>query len=140
MSDKVTTTLLLDNLSLNYLVKLLPHEAIDFALRSDNKYVGNIALAEMLAAINDAIPPMNYGRTNGKPNPNNGKPHHSFDIGREYSRVVYVAIVKTYIKSYTDHDWKRVIDEILEAANNAGGNELSVNQDQWLITIRICWV
>lgn len=54
--------------------------------------------------INNLVPPMNFGETSpGFPNPNNGKPHHKFCIGREGSMVLYLDLDKFYMPKDFDY-------------------------------------
>lgn len=55
-------------------------------------------IASLIDAVSARIPPMDYGPGN----PNTGHSHHEFDIGREYSPVVYLRVVKGYLPADFD--------------------------------------
>lgn len=65
----------------------------------------NPARVEMgIGEINKLVPPMNFSETSpGFSNPNNGKPHHKFRIGRESSMVLYLDINKFYMPKNFDY-------------------------------------
>lgn len=92
--QKVDAALALDPLSLHYKVQFDPDEAVEFASREVMRYGPTLELVE---GINELIPLKSYPKVNGRPNPNDGQPHHKIWVGREYSRVVYLEIIKAYM-------------------------------------------
>jgi hypothetical protein len=136
---KVAAALVLDEHALRYQVELTPDEAIDFAanLRDYNEATAS-RLTALVQRINDLIPPMDFGLLNGEPNPNNGRPHHTFRMGREYSRVLYVCIVKSYLPR--DYDWAELVSTLDFYARHAAADEHGLSQTSpTSITFRVWW-
>jgi hypothetical protein len=92
--EKIEAALGLDPLSLKHLVQFTPEEAVEFARLETLRYGPTQDLVE---GINELVPLSHEPPMNGKPNPNDGRAHHEVWIGREYSRVVYLVIHKTYM-------------------------------------------
>lgn len=93
-SPLVRAALALDEAALNWSVTVRPDEAAELAaaLREYNEATPE-RLGAIIASVDALIPRKDYG--NG--NPNTGGMHHEYRIGREYSRVLYVQIVRTYL-------------------------------------------
>ena len=92
----IDSALILDKLSNHYRLEFSPEEAVQFieqAAPCCECWTGQIAA--FLRAINKVVPPMQFGVGN----PNNGKLHHHFLIGREYRRVIYLDIAKAYLEA-----------------------------------------
>lgn len=92
---KVDAALALGEQSDRWLVELRPEEALEFVRRAGayNAFAPE-DLAELVQAINALVPPMKFAGAN----PNNGRPHHTFSVGNEGSRVVYLDVRKFYLK------------------------------------------
>jgi hypothetical protein len=109
-SRLVEATLALEQVSIDYRVKMRPHEAIQFVARApayNNFAEGD--LIELVNAIGDSVPPMMFGDLDGSPNPNNGKPHHVFYVGNEGSRVIYLEVYTAYFDTFRpgpDSSWQ----------------------------------
>ena len=93
-SPIVRAALALDEEALNWSVTVRPDEAAELAgaLGGYNEATPE-RLAGIIASVDDLIPRKDYGQGN----PNTGGMHHEYRIGREYSRVLYVQVVKTYL-------------------------------------------
>jgi hypothetical protein len=123
-SDAVRAALALDKHFLHYQIEFRPDEAAEF-LRATEQVNDTKpdALASLVQTITENVPPMNFGAGN----PNNGNPHHTFRIGREYSRVIYLNIIKTYLPS--DFDYKSLHTRLDALARQALADECDVEQD-----------
>jgi hypothetical protein len=98
--------LLLDRLSSNYEIEMRPDEAVEFLRRCEPENVSNDEWVSLVQEINHLIPPMQYGPDN----PNTGQPHHTFRIGRDYSRVIYLRIVKRYLSTEPPFQYRETLD------------------------------
>lgn len=136
-AEKLDAALALEPLSLHYRIEYSPEEAL--ALVCDLPDYNNAyseVLVDLIKTINRAVPVMNFGGDN----PNNGHMHHTFDIGREYSRVLYLKIAKTYVKAWSPADWEKFIDKMRLAGLTAGVDEFMIMEnDKSGLTIRFWW-
>lgn len=127
-----------DERFLHYRVLFGPEDALTF-VRQRPEY--NLAtperLEELITDIGRMVPPMQYGIINGQPNPNNGRTHHEFYIGREYSRVLYLEIVKTYMPKYWN--WETFDHDLKQLANLAMTNEFEANHNEYNVSYRFWW-
>ena len=99
---KVEKMLELDPIAHDYLVKLSPSEALEFAKNAQEyNNIRRDKLAALVRRINDTIPSMDFGPNNC----NTGRPHHTYDVGNENSRVIYVNILKFYMPADYDYAW-----------------------------------
>jgi hypothetical protein len=117
----------LDVVSMHHRVELRPDEREQFFEKFDDE-----ALA-LVKAINALVPPMRYGEDN----PNTGKPHHTFNVGREYTRVIYVELVAAYFKN--DEERRAVAHGIARLATEAGADERDVKEKPGSTTVRLWW-
>jgi len=87
--------------SINFQVKFTPEEMPTYLKQEKhyNEYDG-AKVREMIQKI-DALTPTKYYNPG---NPNNGKPHHVYNIGREGSPVIYLEIRKIYMPNNFDYD------------------------------------
>src|SRR3990167_4863663 len=117
-SHKVTAALDLDEHSLNYRVEYSPDEALQFSVQVGGYNESPPALAgKLIQSFDLPIPPMQFGMCNGYPNPNNGKPHHKYLLGREGSRVMYVQVHKNYLPDSFNYDLlARTLKSLAQAA------------------------
>ena len=117
----VLAALQLDDVANHYQVEFTPAEAREFA-------VGERVLAELLENIDKLIPLMNYPPIDGHENANNGKPHHVYKIGKEYSRVLYTEIRKMYLNGSggPEFDYKWLTGQLKLLAKAAGAKEFEV--------------
>jgi hypothetical protein len=109
----VAAALVLDKVSIGFRVELRPDEALEFARRCTEHGVTNAALVDLITAMNDTIPPMLFGPDN----PNNGRLHHVFEIGKQYSRVLYLHVYKAYLPRWTRQQWGALAVQCKEASN-----------------------
>ena len=124
MNSKLVKTMVeMDELSLFYLVNLSPEDAIGFAAKRTVRY-GN--LSSLLARINQAIPQTG-----------DGKMWHTFWIGREYSRVVYVEMIET--RAPLSINPAKYIQYISDIAREYEVDEISVEHESLTWKIRLCW-
>lgn len=86
---KIDAALMLDEASIYFLVRMSPDEATVF-LKGTIEYNSMKDLAEMVKEVNGIVPPI----SSNPGNPNNGRLHHSYDIGNEGSRAIYLRISK----------------------------------------------
>ncbi len=117
----------LDAHALTYRVRMTPAEAAHFCTRKDP------TLGDLLAEINKVIPVSQYEGDN----PNNGKTHHHYHIGREGSRVVYVEVIAAYLND--DDTAKQVAADIQRLAKRYNADEINDEGQQGSIFYRIWW-
>jgi hypothetical protein len=93
-SGKVKAMLMLDECSDNYTVELNPDEALEFVrhAKAYNDFTSEM-LVNLISGVNQLVPKMRFEGDN----PNNGKSHHTFIIGNEGSRVIYLKVRKFYL-------------------------------------------
>lgn len=93
-SPLIRAALALDEEALNWSVTVRPDEAAELAaaLREYNEATPE-RLGAIIASVDGLIPRKDLGDGN----PNTGGMHHEYRIGREFSRVLYVQIVRTYL-------------------------------------------
>ena len=140
LSDFLVAALALDENSIQFRARFQPDEARQFALRCEEHGVTNLQLAKLIDKINLISSRMDFGVSNAGVNPNNGKHFHNFDIGKEYSRVVYVHYAKRSLPSASDAVFARLIAGIHQAANAAGVNEFHVTENtDTMLTLRLWW-
>lgn len=122
---------------MHYRVLLCPEDALEFLRGTNYNLATGERLAELITKIGQMVPPMQYGLVNGEPNPNNGRTHHEFYVGREYSRVLYLEIVKTYMPKYWN--WETFDYDLKQLANLAMANEFSANHNEYSVSYRFWW-
>lgn len=113
---------------LHWQVELTPKKALEFGVLVDNNLFG------FLDEINQIMPKPDYGEDN----PNNGIPVHTFSIGQECSRVVYISLIPTYIPkgqvNYIDLE-----EKIREIAQKYHADEIDNTGERFVFKIRIWW-
>jgi len=116
----------LDEISIQHKVGFTAKEALEVA-----------DVSNLVKRVNALIPPMDFGGTN----PNNGQPFHTFDIGKEYSRVVYVSVVKTYFKLMKKEvDLPAIFKRLEEIGSNFGADENEIfENDENIFVWRFWW-
>ena len=133
-NNKIHAALLLDPHSLRYQVEMTPSEALDFTgqLENYNDFYPE-SVAELLEKINDLIPAMQFAPNN----PNNGRPHHTYRVGRESSRVLYLDIVKAYMPA---SDYAAIAHTLTAWGHKAKADEAWVEEDsESMFTFRFWW-
>lgn len=135
----IVTCLGMDKWSLRWQCELNPFDTIDF-LNSCQEYNGMNNLSGMVEKINLLIPRMEFG----KGNPNNNKSFHTFRVGNENSRVIYLDFSKAYLTKYRENKWNEndilsLIFEIQLLARKAGADEISIDNNEYSVTIRMWW-
>jgi hypothetical protein len=128
----------LDRLSHHHTVTMSPAEARAFALHADSHPQPAEELRAMLKELDAAMPKMDFGMLNGRPNPNNGRMAHRYKIGKEYSRVVYLETAK---RSYRQKiDWATIGKKLCAIGKKYGVDESDiVEDDEHGFTIRFWW-
>ncbi len=106
-----------------YQVELSPTEALDAAEALEPQSTGE-RLRTMVEHINNTMPLTSYRSVNGNPNPNDKQKHHTVIIGREYSRVIYVKIIKTMgYEHLTKAEWAHLCDDLIVIGQEFGCSE-----------------
>lgn len=137
LSGIVTAALALDEESLDYRVKLRPAQALEFVTNcGDYNEATEERLEKLVKKIDGIVPCMKFGGEN----PNNGHAFHTYDLGREGSRVMYVQIIKTYRKDLKGEQWDALAALLVGAAKQAQADEASiVADDETEIKFRFWW-
>lgn len=120
--ELIKTAQALDRVSIHHIVEFTPVQARCF----DTK------LRAMLKKIDRVMPRMQFGDGN----PNNGKTFHTYRIGKEYSRVVYVDAGKNFNPEANWEQVARVVKQIGKAAN---ADEIGITNDDLMLSIRLWW-
>ena len=109
---------------LQFQVQILPETALVWAKESQgyNQHTTE-NLVSIIEGCNKLIPPMKYG----KGNPNDGQPHHVFAVGNEYSRVIYLKVIKTYLPAGFDYSGLTKALTALGERNNAQERSVQKN-------------
>lgn len=134
----IMSALKLDDFAQYYRVKMNPEEALVFFQHSKPRCQCYPAvLRRFIAAINDAVPLMEYGPEN----PNTGKQHHSFWVGREGYRVVYLDIAKLSILfgKEKDFDFDAFGKRLILIAEQHHAYEADVTQNDIGFECRFWW-
>jgi hypothetical protein len=127
MNPLIKSVLELDRWSDHYQVQLSPGDMNECAHHLDHE------LGDLVDKINYHSPTMDYGPDN----PNTGKHFHTFKIGNEHSRVLYVEYIKI-CNDTADYDRLHKIIEALATIYYA--DEFSVEEDDaTIISFRIWW-
>jgi hypothetical protein len=108
---KVDVALELDKLSTNWLAEFDPEEAVEFVKRAE--YYNNFTnedLVNLIESINKIIPRF----WNGEDNPNNGSYIHTFYIGNEDTRVIYLSLFKDWdvLKNFDFNEIEKKLEEL----------------------------
>jgi hypothetical protein len=121
----------------HYLVEITQDMAVDWSNRSPvcNRLLRNNLVA-MVDYINKTSPKQNYG----KGNPNTGSVSHTFKVGNEFSRIVYVVYKKPYCK-LDETAWLQFAVDILARAKNIGKPDEAIMESNTneLLTLRFWW-
>lgn len=137
LTEKVKAALALDEHSLNHRIEMDPGEALAF-VKNDKSYncYDTRKVSLMIRRINAIIPRMDFGGDN----PNNGRPHHTFEIGNESSRVIYVVIRRFNLNGMDDDETMRLVGQIDQAAKDADADERQLRRfDDRVVEFRIWW-
>lgn len=140
INPTIQAALALDNLSIQFKIEFSAADAVVFARHASPHGHTQAALEKLIQKINGFAPVMDFGGSN----PNNGRHFHTFEIGKEYSRVVYVRMVKTYLNHGVNKNKTGIVDrfiaDVSRLAKAAGAEEIGVeeNTDSFL-KIRLWW-
>lgn len=126
MNPSIKPALELDKTSLNFTLELRPSEARFFASKCTGHGISPDNLRRMIKEIDGFLPRMNFGMLNGRQNPNNGHAFHTYTIGKEYSRVLYLNAPKLYAK---DFNWDNLTRTLRALASQYDCDEFDVEQD-----------
>lgn len=137
----VGAALLLDEISINHAIELRPVDAEQFAsLARPFNNCTREGFVSLIKAINALVPPMNYPDVNGRPNPNNGNPHHKFRVGKENSRVLYLVIHKGYLRGWADKDFDLLAKQLSSMAKAACADESDIEEKgDFTFSYRFWW-
>ena len=147
ISPTISAAVALDHVSIQHKIDFSPVEARRFAARCESHGVENWRLRRMIREIDKLIPPMYYpSRYVSPPNPNHGRPHHRYTLGKEYSRVVYLHIVKAHLGNQPPYqfrpefDYNALTSALYDIASRYGADEFDVveNSDT-AYTVRVWW-
>lgn len=117
VQNKVKAAKALFPLSLHFQVTLNPKETLKFF---NYKKGCPSTMSELIIAINKLIPVKNYPGDN----PNNGDMSHNFRVGREYSQVLYLEVIKAYLPK--DFDYIELANKLKLLAINAHCDEYMI--------------
>ncbi len=138
VTETVAAALRLDRVSHNFTVELSPAEAVTFTTNCTEHGITPKALTELVEFIN-AISPMRRPRLecNGCADAKT-YPVHYFNVGKEYSRVLYVTYPKGSLLPLVD--WNRLRERIYTAAREHGADEITIVEDtDHALKIRMWW-
>ena len=129
---RIQVALALDKVSNAHLVTFTPIEAYAWAGRSASyNRLDAQKLAELVRDVNDIMPKASAeGATVGQW-------VHTFEVGNEGSRVVYVVLVKTYF-GFTQEHWNELAETIMGRARRAMASEVDDQSTPEELRIR-CW-
>ena len=121
-----------------------PVDARRFAARCESHGIHPRELRALIRRIDKVIPPMHFGMLNGDTNPNNGKPHHWYTVGKQYSRVLELHIAKAYLDTpyYKAHpfDFFTLETQLRTLADTFGADEFDVTENtKHAFTARFWW-
>jgi len=116
-----------DGSALTYRIRMLPEEAAAFCEKQD-PHAG-----DLIKEITEAIPKSQYTPDN----PNHNTTHHHFYMGLECSRVIYVEVIRAYVKS--DRDWAYISQAIPNLAKKYDADEIDDHGEHGSLFIRIWW-
>jgi len=144
------TALHLDKISLHHTIEFRPEEACYFARRQYelSETVGTQTgygltahqTRQLLRLIDNVIPRMNFGTLNGQPNPNDGRTCHTYRIGREYSRVIYVTVPHLYFREGNRLGIIRQIKASIQSlAEHYQADEFDIEDGKYSTTFRFWW-
>jgi hypothetical protein len=116
----------MDGDCLHWQAKFTPEQAVEFVQNAQtyNNFTQD-GLTKLIKNINELVPKMNFGEGN----PNNGKSHHSFSIGNEHSRVIYLSLSKLYLKNLPDFNWARFKSDLQTLGEIANADENNCAED-----------
>ena len=139
MSAVITRLLKVQEDFLDIHVELTPEQAVEWAGRCpDYNGFDPAKVQRFIRAVNKLVPPMRFGPDN----PNTGKPHHKWVVGREGSMVLYLKVIPTYLPTEFDYDelegQLKALGEVAEADEfHYYRPDLSVRQ--WDLSVRFWW-
>ena len=140
MDKLIEAVLTIDEVSIEYLVKMTPVQAREFLSRADayNAFT-RTDLVSLVEAVDAEIPLMQFGPDNS----NTGKPHHFYLVGNESTRVVYLVVNKFYLEERLQgqpFDYQRLVTTLRSLADRAHADETSVNRnDSDTFKFRFWW-
>ena len=141
-AEKMDAILALDKLSLQYRVELRPADAAHFANRCDQHGHTAAQLLRLIRQTSNVIPRMLFDRWYGSPaNPNNGRRIHSYHVGKEYSRVIYLEVITTYLTNYGHYNYtaeqiETLRDQLVAVGQAVGCDEVDATISTGGLSIR----
>lgn len=89
-------------------------------------------VTKLLNTVNDLIPRIDFG----KDHPKTGQPHHSYRVGRESCRVIYLDLFMGYFEE--GFNMQSLCESIENLAINAGAR-YGLESDNQSFVIRFSW-
>ena len=126
---KLDAVVTLDRAALDWRVKLDPDETREYLSRVEsfnNCETG--ALVDLTKAVDAAIGRVRYPDVDGRPNPNNGRWHHSYEVGNEGSRVLYLEVFRQS-SATPGLDYQALTLTCRKAGRRALADENNIDQD-----------
>lgn len=137
MDKSLAPALELDKTSLQFRVGFNPPTARRFADLGTAHGICPRDLRNMIREIDGLLPRMDYGNLNGKPNPNNGRAFHTYAIGKEYSRALYLSAPKLYAKGF---NFDGLTAQLKTLANKYGCEEFNTEENTpYSYLVRFWW-
>jgi hypothetical protein len=123
--------------SIHHQMQLESTDIVEFARHCEPiNAATNENLERFVIKVNKMVPPIWFDAGN----PNNGRPFHTFTVGQEHSRVIYVQVIKAYIKNWNDKDYERLGQMMKLAATSSEADEAYVTEnDNGCFTFRAWW-
>jgi hypothetical protein len=128
-----------DTHSIRHQVEMQPSEAVEFCQGCQGiNEATNKNLTRFVKSVNEMIPAIKFDDGN----PNNGRSHHTFIVGQECSRVIYVTFAKYYLKGYnwTGQEYNELERLLKNTASRFNADEMCVTEnDEHSFTFRAWW-
>lgn len=132
-NQKTNLVFNLDELSLNYKIKLHPNEVYWLVKNVDTKSnIEQDKIINLIEEIENIVPRRQYAPNN----PNNGDFAYYYEFGREYSRVIYLHVEKKFVNNMSSGCFELYMKKCAESAET---NEFSFEENDVFYTMRFWW-
>ena len=130
MDKLVEAALELDRVSIGHVVEMQPAQAREFLSQAEayNAFTQE-DLVGLVDAVDALVPPMRFDDPS---NPNTGRQAHTYLLGNEASRVVYVQVPKFYLDERFQgkpFDYLLLAGSLEAVGLRAGADEICMVQD-----------